>query len=73
MYESSQEVLEILKKTGALLTQGHFVGTSGLHIDTYVNKDALYIHTEETSQVCRLIAEKVKNFDIDAHNNLSPF
>ncbi|MEK7539222.1 MAG: phosphoribosyltransferase family protein [Patescibacteria group bacterium] len=60
------EVLEILKKAGALLTKGHFVGTSGVHIDTYVNKDALYIHTKETSRVCELMAEQVKNFDIDA-------
>lgn len=48
------------------MTNGHFVGTSGIHIDTYVNKDALYVHTKETSQVCELMAQKVKNFDIDA-------
>ena len=61
----ANEVIDILKKTGALLNNGHFVGTSGRHIDTYVNKDALYTHTEETSKVCRLMAEKVKDFDID--------
>lgn len=60
------EVIEILKKTKALLTNGHFIGTSGMHIDTYVNKDALYTHPEETSRVCRLIAEQVEDFKIDA-------
>jgi len=60
------DILGILKKTGALLTDGHFVGTSGKHIDTYINKDALYTHAEETSRVCRMIAEKAKDFEIDA-------
>ncbi len=60
------EILGILKKIGAFMTHGHFVGTSGIHIDTYVNKDALYVHTEKTSRVCELIAEKVKDLDIDA-------
>ncbi len=48
------------------MTNGHFVGTSGIHIDTYINKDALYVHTKETSRVCELMAQKVKNFDVDA-------
>jgi orotate phosphoribosyltransferase len=58
-------VLEILKKTGAVLDNDHFVGTSGGHFDTYVNKDALYPHTKETSAVCQLFAEKYKDLDID--------
>jgi len=29
------------------MTNGHFVGTSGIHINTYVNKDALYTHPEK--------------------------
>ncbi len=59
------EALEILKKVGAVLTEGHFVGTSGLHFDTYVNKDFLYPHTAETSRICELIALKYKDESID--------
>ena len=59
------EALDILKKVGAVLTDGHFVGTSGLHFDTYVNKDFLYPHTKETSQVCKLFAEKYKDSNIE--------
>lgn len=59
------QVLEILKQTGAVLTDSHFVGTSGKHFATYINKDALYPHTKETSEVCKLMAEKVKNLEID--------
>jgi orotate phosphoribosyltransferase len=57
--------LELLKKTGAILPNDHFVGTSGLHFDTYINKDALYPHTEETSEMGKLFAEKNKDIDID--------
>ena len=59
------EAINILKKVGAVLSEGHFVGTSGLHFDTYVNKDFLYPHTAETSRVCRLMAEKYKDANIE--------
>ena len=59
------EVIDILKKAGSVLTGGHFVGTSGLHFDTYVNKDFLYPHTKETSRICELMAEKYKDANIE--------
>lgn len=59
------EVLEILTKVGAILPNGHFVGTSGLHFDTYVNKDFLYPHTKGTSRICELLAEKYKDANIE--------
>lgn len=57
--------IDILKKVGALLTNDHFVGTSGLHFDTYINKDALYMHTEEVSKIGQLFAEKYINQNIE--------
>ena len=59
------DVISILKKVGALIPNDHFVGTSGMHIDTYINKDALYPHTKETSEVGKLFAEKYKDKNID--------
>ncbi|MFA6274125.1 MAG: phosphoribosyltransferase family protein [Candidatus Paceibacterota bacterium] len=59
------EVIDILKKVGAILDNGHFVGASGLHFDTYINKDFLYPHTKETSDMCKLFAEKYKDANID--------
>lgn len=59
------DVITLLEKVGALIRNSHFVGTSGLHFDTYVNKDALYPHTAETSAVCRLFAEKYKDQNIE--------
>src|SRR3989344_4437041 len=60
-----KDTLDILKKVGAIIEDGHFVGTSGLHFDTYVNKDFLYPHTKETSQICRLFSEKFKDSNIE--------
>lgn len=58
------KVLETLQKVGAFRA-GHFVFTSGLHADTYVNKDALYPYTKETSELCRAMAERFKDHDIE--------
>ncbi len=58
------DVKQILEKTGMIL-YGHFVGTSGRHIDTYITKDALLPHTAEVSKICRLFAEKNKDSDIE--------
>lgn len=60
------DIIAILKKVGAVLTDDHFVYTSGLHGEVYVNKDAVYPHPYEVSQVGFLFAEKYKNFEIDA-------
>jgi orotate phosphoribosyltransferase len=59
------DVLDILKKVGAIITDDHFVYTSGLHGSIYINKDALYPHTEDTSQVGMLMAKKVENLAVD--------
>jgi orotate phosphoribosyltransferase len=56
--------LDLLRKTEAVL-DGHFVGTSGRHIPTYINKDALYPHTAETSQMGELLAKANQHLDVD--------
>jgi orotate phosphoribosyltransferase len=60
------KVLDLLKQSGAVITGGHFVLTSGKHASIYINKDALYSHTELTSQVCEEFARKVKDLEIDS-------
>lgn len=62
---SDNEVVEILKKIGAVITDDHFVYTSGKHGSVYINKDALYPHTRETSRVGELFAQKYKDADIE--------
>ncbi|HYC34284.1 MAG TPA: phosphoribosyltransferase family protein [Candidatus Paceibacterota bacterium] len=60
------DILQILKETEAMLPDDHFVGTSGGHFDTYINKDALYYHPAKASAVGKIFAEKFKDMDIDA-------
>lgn len=59
------DALTAFKKFGALITDDHFRYTSGLHGTAYVNKDAIYPHTQEVSLLCRAIAEKFAGADID--------
>ena len=61
----AKTVLDILKKVGAVITDDHFVYTSGKHGSVYVNKDAVYPHTKETAQIGKMFAEKFKNTNID--------
>jgi orotate phosphoribosyltransferase len=59
------EVIRILKKTGAIKADDHFVGVSGAHFDTYIFKDALFPHTAETSRIGELFALRNRDLDID--------
>ena len=65
MSMSEAEVLDLLQRVGAFRA-GHFVGASGLHMDTYVNKNAMYPFTREMSALCRSIAETFKGKGIEA-------
>src|SRR3989338_2513992 len=62
---NNQEIISILEKTGAVIKNSHFVGTSGRHMAIYVNKDNLLPHTKETFRITQLLAEVHKDLDID--------
>jgi orotate phosphoribosyltransferase len=62
---TEEQVLEILENVGAFRS-GHFVFVSGLHADTYVNKNAMYPYTKEISRLCRGIAERFAGKNIEA-------
>ena len=61
----SKKTMEILKRVGAIITDSHFVLTSGRHSDSYVNKDFIYAFPAEVSEICRLMAERFKDKPID--------
>lgn len=60
-----EELIALLKKTEALITGDHLVGTSGRHMSVYVNKDMLLTHTADTSRVGELFAQKNKELSVD--------
>ena len=57
MNNENEKVRTILKNTGAIISNSHIVYTSGLHGDTYINKDAVYPHCSATGSLCQDIAK----------------
>jgi orotate phosphoribosyltransferase len=60
-----EEVLFILQRLKAIITDSHIVYTSGKHGSIYINKDALYPHTKETSRCCQFLAEEFASEQVD--------
>jgi len=61
---TSQEVLDIYKKTGALLT-GHFLLSSGLHSEQYLQSALVLQQPDIATRLCAVLAAPFKNDKID--------
>ncbi len=64
MISDENNILEIFKKTGALL-EGHFLLTSGRHSNMYFQCAKVLQYPEYTEKVCGIIADHFKDYDID--------
>ncbi len=53
----SSEALKEFEQAGAL-QKGHFILSSGLHSDTYLNKSIVSMYPDRTERLCRALAEK---------------
>lgn len=62
---NSADILQILHTVGAIITDSHFVYTSGKHGSAYVNKDAVYPYTQEVQKLCAAMAEPFLHQRID--------
>ncbi|MEM9897964.1 MAG: orotate phosphoribosyltransferase, partial [Pseudomonadota bacterium] len=51
-----ETVLKEFEDAGALL-KGHFILSSGLHSDTYLNKSIVATDAKRTERLCRALAE----------------
>ena len=60
----SGKLLTLLKETGAML-KGHFLLTSGRHSDVYFEKFRILENPNVLDNVCREMAEIVKNDNVD--------
>lgn len=58
------EVKELLIETNAIM-EGHFLLTSGLHSQHYVEKFNVLQHPEYTEKLCQAMAEKFKDANIE--------
>lgn len=54
---ASARAAAILAESGAVLRDSHVVYTSGRHGSAYVNKDAVYPHTDRVRELCAMMAE----------------
>ncbi len=54
-----QQVLKEFEKAGALL-KGHFILSSGLHSDTFLQKAIVFQDAKRTAKLCRALAAKVQ-------------
>ncbi len=54
-----EQLLNEFRKTGALL-EGHFILSSGLHSDTYLQKSLLFTDAKRTAKVMKALAAKVR-------------
>ena len=60
----SGELLNLLKETGAIM-DGHFLLTSGRHSNVYIEKFRVLEKPAVLNEVCREMAEIVKNQNIE--------
>lgn len=59
-----RDILQILKNTGAIL-RGHFLLSSGIHSDGYIQCARMLQYPFYADQVLKLIAQKVRHLDIE--------
>ena len=59
-----KNVKKLLAKSGAIL-EGHFVGTSEKHLDTYINKDQITSNPQNLDKLAKALAKKAKQLDVD--------
>jgi orotate phosphoribosyltransferase len=62
---TSEEVLDLYKKTGALLT-GHFLLSSGLHSDRYLQSALVLQQPDMATRLCAALAERFRDCRIEA-------
>ena len=68
---SYKESLKILKETDALI-EGHFILSSGLHSDKYIQCAKLLSKPQKSKDLCQSLAEKINENFNDFNLVLSP-
>lgn len=57
---TNEQVLNEFKKAGALL-EGHFILSSGLHADMFLQKALVFQDAKRTAKLCKALAQKVRS------------
>lgn len=56
---TNEQVLNEFRKAGALL-EGHFILSSGLHADMFLQKALVFQDAKRTAKLCKALADKVR-------------
>ncbi len=59
------KIMQMFADAQAIVSDSHFVYTSGRHSSVYINKDALYVHTGMISDLCERMARPYDADQID--------
>lgn len=62
----ADETLRVLAEAHAIIDNDHFVYISGDHGSGWIDKDAIYPHTETVERLCGHLAGLVKSWQVDA-------
>jgi len=62
---NNPEIMQKFIAVGAIVSDSHFVYTSGRHGSVYVNKDALYVHSEIISVLCQRMSQAYDADSVD--------
>ncbi len=65
------DALKEFEDAGALM-KGHFILSSGLHSDTYLNKSIVSMYPDRAERLCRALAEKIMGQVKDIDYVISP-
>ncbi|MEO1135815.1 MAG: orotate phosphoribosyltransferase, partial [Pseudomonadota bacterium] len=68
---TSFDALKEFEDAGALM-KGHFILSSGLHSDTYLNKSIVSMFPDRTERLCRALANKIASAVEDIDYVISP-
>ena len=60
----TDSVMQLFEESGAVL-KGHFILTSGLHSDTYMQCAKLFENGEIAQKLCVMAAQKIKKYNAD--------
>ncbi len=58
-------IMQLFADVGAIVSESHFVYSSGRHSSVYINKDALYVHPTTISTLCQRMAKPYNADEID--------
>lgn len=61
----AEEAGRILRESNAILSGDHFVYVTGEHGDGWIDKEAIFPHTDRISRLTEFLAEALSGRDLD--------